>query len=43
MELGKDFEVVTYPVDQHGWTTRWAKQDSQRRLLKLWRETLLKE
>jgi dipeptidyl aminopeptidase/acylaminoacyl peptidase len=43
MELGKDFEFVTYPVDQHGWTTRWAKQDSQRRLLKLWRETLLKE
>ncbi len=42
MELGKDFEFVTYPVDQHGWQTRWAKWDSQRRLVKLWEETLLK-
>lgn len=42
MELGKDFEFVTYPVDQHGWTTRWAKRDSQRRMTKLWEETILK-
>ncbi|NOT07920.1 MAG: S9 family peptidase [Gemmatimonadales bacterium] len=42
MELGKEFEFVTYPVDQHGWQTRWAKQDSQRRLVKLWEETILR-
>jgi dipeptidyl aminopeptidase/acylaminoacyl peptidase len=42
MELGKDFEFVTYPVDQHGWQTRWARRDSQRRLTKLWEETILK-
>ncbi|MEK7241060.1 MAG: prolyl oligopeptidase family serine peptidase [Gemmatimonadota bacterium] len=42
MELGKDFEFVTYPVDQHGWRTRWAKIDSQRRLMKLWQETILR-
>ena len=42
MELGKDFEFVTYPVDEHGWTTRWAKRDSQRRMTKLWEETILR-
>ena len=42
MELGKDFEFVTYPVDQHGWQTRWARRDSQRRLVRLWEETILK-
>lgn len=42
MELGKDFEFVTYPVDQHGWQTRWAKVDSQRRVVKLWEATILK-
>lgn len=42
MELGKDFEFVTYPVDQHGWQTRWARRDSQRRMTKLWEETILK-
>lgn len=42
MELGKDFEFVTYPVDQHGWQSRWARRDSQRRLVKLWEETILK-
>lgn len=43
MELGKDFEFVTYPVDQHGWQTRWARRDSQRRVMKLWEETILRE
>lgn len=42
MELGKNFEFVTYPVDQHGWQTRWARRDSQRRVMKLWEETILK-
>ena len=42
MELGKDFEFVTYPVDQHGWQTRWARRDSQRRVVKLWEETILR-
>jgi len=42
MELGKEFEFVTYPIDQHGWRTRWAKIDSQRRLMKLWQETILR-
>jgi len=42
MELGKDFEFVTYPVDQHGWQSRWAKRDSQHRVIKLWEETVLK-
>lgn len=42
MELGKDFEFVTYPIEQHGWRTRWAKIDSQRRLMKLWQETILR-
>ena len=42
MELGKDFEFVTYPIEAHGWTTRWNKIDSQRRITKLWEETILK-
>jgi dipeptidyl aminopeptidase/acylaminoacyl peptidase len=42
MELGKDFEFVTYPVDQHGWQSRWARRDSVRRVWKLWQETILK-
>ncbi|MCX5762465.1 MAG: prolyl oligopeptidase family serine peptidase [Gemmatimonadetes bacterium] len=42
MELGKDFEFVTYPIEQHGWRTRWAKIDSQRRVMKLWQETILR-
>jgi dipeptidyl aminopeptidase/acylaminoacyl peptidase len=41
MELGKDFEFVTYPIDAHGWQSRWARIDSQRRLMKLFDETLL--
>ncbi len=40
MELGKDFEFVTYPVDQHGWQTIWARRDSQRRMQKLFDEAL---
>ena len=40
MELGKDFEFVTYPVDEHGWQTIWARRDSQRRMQKLFDETL---
>ncbi len=42
MELGKDFEFVTYPIDAHGWGTRWARIDSQRRMMKLWDEVLLR-
>lgn len=42
LELGKDFEFVTYPVDQHGWQTRWARRDSQRRVTRLWEETILR-
>ncbi len=42
MELGKDFEFVTYPIDAHGWQSRWARIDSQRRMMKLWDEVLLK-
>jgi dipeptidyl aminopeptidase/acylaminoacyl peptidase len=42
MELGKEFEFVTYPIDAHGWQSRWARIDSQRRLMKLWDEVLLK-
>ena len=42
MELGKDFEFVTYPIDAHGWSTRWARIDSQRRAMRLWDEVLLK-
>ena len=42
MELGKNFEFVTYPVDQHGWQTRWARRDSQRRVMQLWEATILK-
>lgn len=41
MELGKDFEFVTYPIDAHGWSTRWAKRDSQRRMQALWERVLL--
>ena len=40
MELGKDFELVTYPIEAHGWATKWSKVDSQRRLAKLFNETL---
>lgn len=42
MELGKDFEFVTYPIDAHGWGTRWARLDSQRRMMRLWEDVLLK-
>lgn len=42
MELGKDFEFVTYPIEQHGWRMRWSKIDSQRRMTKLWQETILR-
>jgi dipeptidyl aminopeptidase/acylaminoacyl peptidase len=41
MELGKDFEFVTYPIDAHGWSTRWARRDSQRRMQRLWERVLL--
>ena len=40
IELGKDFELVTYPIEGHGWSNRWSKIDSQRRLAKLFNETL---
>ena len=43
IELGKDFEFVTYPIEAHGWITRWSKIDSQRRVTKLWEETILKK
>jgi dipeptidyl aminopeptidase/acylaminoacyl peptidase len=42
LELGKDFEFVTYPIDAHGWQSRWARMDSQRRMMKLWDDVLLK-
>jgi dipeptidyl aminopeptidase/acylaminoacyl peptidase len=42
MELGKDFEFVTYPIDAHGWSSRWARLDSQRRMMRLWDDVLLK-
>lgn len=41
MELGKDFEFVTYPIEAHGWRNAMSKQDSQRRMTKLWQEILL--
>jgi dipeptidyl aminopeptidase/acylaminoacyl peptidase len=41
MELGKDFEFVTYPIDAHGWSSRWARRDSQRRMQALWERVLL--
>lgn len=40
--VGKDFEFVTYPVDQHGWQTKWARRDSQRRVTRLWEDTILR-
>jgi dipeptidyl aminopeptidase/acylaminoacyl peptidase len=40
MELGKDFEFVTYPIDEHGWGSIWARRDSQRRMQKLFEESL---
>jgi len=42
IELGKDFEFVMYPIEGHGWSTRWSRIDSQRRVTKLWEETILK-
>jgi dipeptidyl aminopeptidase/acylaminoacyl peptidase len=41
MELGKDFEFVTYPIEAHGWRNAMSKKDSQRRMTKLWEEILL--
>lgn len=41
IELGKDFDFVTYPIEAHGWSTSWSKRDSQRRMQKLWEEVLL--
>lgn len=41
LELGKDFEFVTYPIDAHGWQSRWARRDSQRRMQALWERVLL--
>lgn len=42
MELGKDFEFVTYPIEAHGWGNAMSKKDSQRRMTRLWEEVLLK-
>lgn len=42
MELGKDFDFVTFPIDAHGWQTRWARIDSPRRMMRLWEEVLLR-
>ncbi|MEO8479413.1 MAG: prolyl oligopeptidase family serine peptidase [Gemmatimonadota bacterium] len=42
MELGKDFEFVTYPIEAHGWRTSWSKRDSQRRMQQLWDRVLLR-
>jgi dipeptidyl aminopeptidase/acylaminoacyl peptidase len=42
MELGKDFEFVTYPTEAHGWFRRPSQLDSQRRITKLWEETIMK-
>lgn len=42
MELHKDFEFVTYPTESHGWSQMPAKIDSQRRVTKLWEETILR-
>ncbi len=42
MELGKDFDFVTYPIDAHGWQSRWARIDSQRRMMALWDQVLLR-
>ena len=42
MELGKDFDFVTYPIEAHGWVNAMSKKDSQRRMTKLWEEVLLK-
>ena len=41
IELGKDFEFVTYPIEGHGWQSRSSQLDSQRRMTKLWEEALL--
>lgn len=41
MELGKDFDFVTYPIDAHGWQSRWARRDSQRRMQALWERVLM--
>ena len=41
MELGKDFEFVTYPVDQHGWQTRWPGGLAAP-AVRLWEGTILK-
>ena len=41
LELHKDFEFVTYPTESHGWVQSPAKIDSQRRVTKLWEETIL--
>ena len=35
-------QFVTYPIEAHGWTTRWSKIDSQRRMTRLWESTILK-
>jgi len=43
MELGKDFDFVTYPIEAHGWVNAMSKKDSQRRMTKLWEEILLKK
>ncbi len=42
MELHKDFEFVTYPTEAHGWGQQPAKIDSQRRITKLWEETIMR-
>jgi dipeptidyl aminopeptidase/acylaminoacyl peptidase len=41
IELGKDFDLVTYPVEAHGWRQVSTRRDSYRRMTRWWDMNLL--
>jgi dipeptidyl aminopeptidase/acylaminoacyl peptidase len=41
IELGKDFDLVTYPVEPHGWRQVATRRDSYRRMTRWWETHLL--
>jgi dipeptidyl aminopeptidase/acylaminoacyl peptidase len=41
MELGKDFDLVVYPVEPHGWRQGSSRRDSYRRMTRWWDMHLL--
>ena len=41
IELGKDFDMVAYPVEPHGWRQVSTRRDSYKRMTRWWERHLL--